>query len=145
MARKKITTIPFHLVELEDENYHIIIDSKLGNGIAGNWVVDTGASKTVFDVNQSEHFNFIEIDNTEVQSAGIGEGSIDTKVGVLPYLKIGDIVLENFTAAIIDMKYINKIYSKFSDFVLVGLIGSDFLVQHDAIINYKKKEIKLYF
>ncbi len=144
MARKKITTIPFHLVELEDENYHIIIDSELGNGIPGNWVVDTGASKTVFDVNQSEQFNFIEIDNTEVQSAGIGEGSIDTKVGKLPYLKIGDIVLENFTAAIIDMQYINKIYSKFSDFVLVGLIGSDFLVKHDAVINFKKKEIKLY-
>lgn len=145
MARKKIITVPILLVELEDHNFHILIETTLSKGIKGKWVVDTGASKTVFDVNQSEHFSIVEMGNTEIQSAGLGEGNIDTQIGELHVLTIGDVELLNEPVALIDLSFINEIYNRFTYESIVGLIGSDFLVKHDAVVNFKKKEIKLYF
>jgi len=145
MARKKITSIPLQLIELEDQNYHILLDSKLSNNISGKWVIDTGASKTVFDVNLSDQFSLVDIHNMDIQSAGIGEGNIETQVGKLYSLNIGSLILCNELVALIDLKFINELYSKFSNEQIVGLIGSDFLVKHQAIINFKKKELKLYY
>jgi hypothetical protein len=145
MAHKKSTTIPIQLIELEDENFHILVETQLGNGFSGKWVIDTGASKTVFDVNLSDQYRLCDIANTEIQSAGIGEGHIETQVGMLTSLKIGEIELKNETVAIIDLKFINQMYSRFTNETIVGLIGSDFLVKHQAIINFKKKELKLYY
>ncbi|HKK82036.1 MAG TPA: aspartyl protease family protein, partial [Prolixibacteraceae bacterium] len=83
MAGETKYTIPIQLVELEDENYHIIIEGTLNNGKALQWVIDTGASKTVFDANLAEHFDADELEATEIQSAGIGEGRVDTQTGIL--------------------------------------------------------------
>lgn len=145
MTRKKIITVPILLVELEDQNFHILIETTLSNEIKGKWVVDTGASKTVFDVNQTDHFSIIEMLHAEIQSAGLGEGNIDTQMGELHVLTICDIELLNEPVALIDLSFINEIYSRFTSENIVGLIGSDFLVHHQAVINFKKKEMKLYF
>lgn len=145
MARKKITTIPLELIELEDQNYHILLNSQLSGNNWGKWVIDTGASKTVFDINLNTHFTFVEINNTEIQSAGIGEGNIETRAGKLYSLSIGSLQLFNEPVALINLKFINELYSKFSNEQIVGLIGSDFLVKYQAIINYKKNELKLYY
>lgn len=145
MARKKTTKIPIQLVELEDDNYHILVETRLHNGFTGKWVIDTGASKTVFDVRYHDQYRLIDSSNTEIQSAGIGEGNIDTQVGMLTSLKIGDVELKDEMVAIIDLKFINHLYRRFTSEVIIGLIGSDFLVRHNAVINFKKREIKLYY
>ena len=56
MSKKKKYVVPLQLVELEDENYHILIETIFQNGEKGKWAIDTGASKTVFDANLIEHF-----------------------------------------------------------------------------------------
>ena len=39
------------------------------------WIVDTGASKTVFDRNQEQYFSLVEnTSRQQYQSAGINEG-----------------------------------------------------------------------
>lgn len=145
MARKKITTVPLELIELEDQNFHILLNSQLSDNSWGKWVIDTGASKTVFDINLKTHFTTVEMNNTEIQSAGIGEGNIETMAGTVHSLCIGSLQLFNEPVALIDLKFINELYRKFSNVQIVGLIGSDFLVKHQAIINYKKNEMKLYY
>jgi len=145
MARKKITIVPVELIELEDQNFHILLNSQLSGNNWGKWVIDTGASKTVFDINLKNHFKVVEMNNTEIQSAGIGEGNIETQVGMLHSINIGALHLIDEPVALINLKFINELYSKFSDEQIVGLIGSDFLVKYQAIINYKKKELKLYY
>jgi hypothetical protein len=52
MSREKKYEIPLLLIALEDENYHLLIDATFLNGENGKWVLDTGASKSVFDINE---------------------------------------------------------------------------------------------
>ena len=143
MARKKYYTLPLQLVELEDQNYHILIETEFQNGEKGKWAIDTGASKTVFDVNQKQYYQLSEQADLEIKSAGLSEAQIDTMAGAIFKLKMGDLELENWPVAIIDMQYVNKLYSQFTNEVIFGLLGSDFLVQHKAVIDFKTMELRL--
>ena len=145
MARKKYYTIPLQLVELEDDNYHILVETTFKNSESGKWAIDTGASKTVFDINQRPHYRFSDLNNVEIKSAGLSEEQIDTRSGFISEMKMGELKLVDWPVAIIDLQYVNKLYSQFTNEVIFGLLGSDFLVQHKAIIDFKKLEIRLYF
>lgn len=145
MARKKTHALPIQLMELEEENYHILIETGFQNNQKGKWVIDTGASKTVFDVHQDEHYHLVTNIYTDVQSAGIGETHIETLTGILPVLKMGDLELKDWPVAIIDLQHINELYQQFTNETIVGLLGSDFLVQHHAKIDYKKLVLTFYY
>ena len=41
--------IPINIIELEPDNFHIMISSVFTDGNSVNWIIDTGASKTVFN------------------------------------------------------------------------------------------------
>jgi hypothetical protein len=144
MTQKKIT-IPIQLIELEDKNYHILIETEFKNGDKGKWAIDTGASKTVFDVNFPQHFKLLAKGDSDLQSAGIVEAKIETQSGLLHLLKLGKLELNHFPVALIDLQFINNLYQQFTSETLVGLLGSDFLVNHKAIIDYKKLVLTLYF
>lgn len=145
MARKKYYAVPLQLVELENENYHILIETEFQNGEKGKWAIDTGASKTVFDINHDQYYRLTEQVDTEIKSAGLGESQIETFAGILPSLKLGQLQIDEWPVAIIDMQFVNKLYSQFTNEVIVGLLGSDFLIQHKAIIDFNKLQLKLYF
>lgn len=144
MTRKRKYTLPIRLLELEDNNFHILVKSQFEDNQSGAWIIDTGASKTVFDQNRSEYFTIDENFEKEIQSAGINEGQIETQTGIIHKLKFNDFELSDLKIAIIDLSHINNIYEEFSGEKIVGLIGGDFLVKHKAIINYKRKELALY-
>ncbi|MBN1767860.1 MAG: clan AA aspartic protease [Prolixibacteraceae bacterium] len=144
MARKRKYTVPIQLIELENENYHILIEGFLKNGKSLQWVIDTGASKTVFDANLAEHFDPDELEATEIQSAGIGEGHVETQTGILHEIYFGQMSLSDWPVAIINLGHINKIYSQFTDIEIAGLLGSDFLLKHQCIIDFKNLQITLY-
>ena len=58
-------------------------------------------------------------------------------------LQIGNHTIENIHAAIIDLQYVNSLYDKHLHRRVAGLLGSDFLVKHEAIIDYRNKELTL--
>ena len=138
MARKKKIEIQLLLVELEEENYHIVVESVFPNGEEGIWIVDTGASRSVFDKNLTQFYEPITTENMEIQSAGIGDSQIDALPGLIPSISFGELRLKDFIVALIDLKHVNDIYSKFSDYKILGLIWSDFLMKYKAEINYKE-------
>lgn len=47
--------IPIKIIELEPESFHLFIECKINRKLA-NILVDTGASKTVFDINRIPNF-----------------------------------------------------------------------------------------
>ena len=47
MKQRKKIEIPLKLVELENENYHILVEIKFSDNEPQMWVIDSGASKTV--------------------------------------------------------------------------------------------------
>jgi len=135
--------IPIEIIKLEDNSFHLMIDVKINN-IKSNLIIDTGASRTVFDINQIEDVctdvNIVD----EQDSSGINALISETKVGYLSKIIFGDLVIENYQCVLLDLAHINSIYKKYTDKNIMGLLGGDFLVKYKAVINYRQKTLKLY-
>lgn len=143
MGRRKRYEIPLNLVELEESNYHILVNSTIFAGEVCRWVVDTGASKSVFDASLSSFYKELEMDVPEIQSAGIGEGLVKTGIGIIPDIDFEAFQLSDFPVALIDFSQINKLYKRYAHVQIQGLLGSDFLLEHKAIINYRTMKMSL--
>jgi predicted aspartyl protease len=131
--------IPIQIVELEDDNYHLIITSVFSDGTKEYWAVDTGASKTVFDKNKKERYSVSDEKTDQVHTAGISEKPLETTIAYLHPLSIGKVKLQKLKVALLDMSHINNLYSKAAHLKICGLLGGDFLMKYKACIDYKDK------
>ena len=135
--------IPLQIIELERENYHILIEGNFEDGTPSCWIIDTGASKTVLDKNLSSHYELMDQDDMEdYQSAGINQGMMETSVGKLTYLHFGEVKIIGQKVALIDLNHVNDIYGKYTSYRIAGLLGGDILMQHQCKIDYANKIIQ---
>lgn len=139
--------IPLQIIELEPDNYHIIISSTFFDGTSGNWIIDTGASKTVFDNNLVEYYSILEGESDEIHTAGAEEQPQEISLALLKPIQFEKLNVENFKVALLDLSHINKLYLKAANIKICGLIGGDFLMKYRAVIDYKKRilVLKTYF
>ncbi len=79
----------------------------------------------------------------EIQSTGINAGELKSSIGNIEKFKLGELKRKNWKVVLIDLSHVNETYKRFSDKRVSGLIGSDFLLRHKAVIDYKKKELVL--
>jgi len=135
--------IPLQIIELERENYHILIEGNFEDGTPSCWIIDTGASKTVLDKNLSSYYEPMDSDDMEdYQSAGINQGMMETSVGKLIYLRFGNLKITGQKVALIDLNHVNDIYGKYTSYRIAGLLGGDILMQHQCKIDYSAKIIQ---
>lgn len=139
------TILPIEIIKLEDESYHLMIEATFDKSQKGHLIIDTGASKTVLD----SHFispyisEFEEIEDNH--SSGINAMITDAQIGTIPFISFNDLELINYKCLLLNLSHINDLYKKYSDRYIAGLVGSDFLLKHDAIIDYKKGTLTLKF
>ncbi|NQU55293.1 MAG: aspartyl protease family protein [Bacteroidetes bacterium] len=131
--------IPIEIIELESDNYHIMVSSVFADGISVNWIIDTGASKTVFDKTLVEYYSVSEGESDEIHTAGIGEQPMNVILAELNSMSFGKLKIGTQKVALLDLSHINELYSKVSDIKISGLLGGDFLMKHRAVIDYQKK------
>lgn len=137
------TKIPIDIIELESSNYHLILPTQFEGVRIGYWIIDTGASKSVFDKN---HADFILSENGETEdlhAANMSEEPLKTSLGILKPLLFGKLKVDNMKVALMDMNHINELYQKVTDYKICGLLGSDFLLKYNAVIDYKRKRLVL--
>ena len=135
--------IPLNIIELERENYHILIEGSFEDGTHSYWIIDTGASKTVLDKNLKMHYENVDSDDMEdYQSAGINQGMMETSVGKLTCLRFGDLEITGQKVALIDLDHVNEIYEKYTSYRISGLLGGDILMQYQCKIDYANKIIQ---
>lgn len=133
--------VPIEVVELEENSFHIITTIQIGS-IEGDFIIDTGASITVID--KSTPFSHEPLDDvSEINSGGVGGEITEVRLVNLPVFKIGEYTLENVHVALIDLQYVNTLYEKHLRRRVSGLLGCDFLVRHEAVIDYKNKQLTL--
>ena len=135
--------IPIQIIELESDNFHLIISSGFSDGTHANWVIDTGASKSVFDKNLVDKYFILENESDEIHSAGIGEKPLETSLAQLKTLHLGKLKIENMKVALLDLSHKNELYLKATNLKICGLIGSDFLMRYQAVIDYRKQALLL--
>ena len=135
--------IPLQIIELERENYHILIEGSFEDGTPSCWIIDTGASKTVLDKNLSSYYENLEPDDLEdYQSAGINQGMMETSIGKLTFLRFGDLNITGQKVALIDLSHVNEIYGKYTSYRIAGLLGGDILMLHQCRIDYATQIIQ---
>jgi predicted aspartyl protease len=137
------TKVPFNIISIEDDGYHLHISCYVNNHSV-NLLIDTGASRSVFDENKiREIVDNIEIKEIEKLSTGLGTNTMQSKKAVLESLKIGDITLNNYEIAILDLSHVNQSYSQIGVQEITGVIGSDLLYYLHAIIDYSNSTLYL--
>ena len=137
------TVIPLDIVPLgEDNSYHLFVRCSI-DGKKYDMLIDTGASHTIFDASLIPEIPADEATINNIQSAGIHAGEVKTSFGHIKKFKLGDLKCKDWTVVLIDLTHVNELYKKFADKRVAGLIGSDFLLVYDAIIDYKKMKLVL--
>ena len=138
--------IPIKIIELEKDNFHILIEGEFNDSTTSSWIIDTGASKSVLDMNQRAYYEILDSDNEDdYHSAGINQGMMETSVGKMFFLKLGELEITNQKVALIDLNHVNEIYGKFTSFKIAGLLGGDILMQYKCRIDYGSQTIQFQF
>lgn len=141
-----ITKLPMRIVPIEDDGYHLLIEIKI-NGQKANLVLDTGASRTVFDKNELE--NYIKNDSSEFQeneklSSGLGTNTMKSEAITLDSLELGTFEINDYLALTLDLEHVKQSYESLNLPKIHGVLGGDLLKKYNAVIYYDKKILKLY-
>jgi hypothetical protein len=138
------TIVPLELINLNDDGFHLLVEVVVF-GQSFHAVLDTGASKTVFDKETVEkHMMDGVLMASDKLSTGLGTNTMESHTIILPLLKIGRLKLKNFEAAVLDLSTINQAYSTLNLPPVIGVLGGDILYSYKAIINYRKLRLKLF-
>lgn len=137
--------IPIEPIKIDDDGYHLFIECLI-NKKKARLLIDTGASKTVFDLNRIDSFFEKKKQKRKMKdklSTGLGTSTMQSKSMRLDEFDISGITYWNFNAILLNMEHVNKSYTSLKIQPIDGVLGSDILMSHKAVINYGKKLLKL--
>jgi predicted aspartyl protease len=140
MPSHKINII---IQEIEKKNYHLFINIKIGKR-SSRLMIDTGASKTVFD--STCVLKFVKkkmLKANKSKSVGLGTSDVVTKIVEINDLKYGTMKVQKMEIAVLDLSHVNHSYVELKLPKIDGVLGSDFLMKYKAVINYPKAVLKL--
>lgn len=137
------TTLPIEIFAIEDDGFHIKTIIQI-NDQQANVIIDTGASRSVFD--QERIVNFLGHNNLEEHdrmSSGLGTNTMTSKKVEIKKLQIGEVEIASYEATILDLSHVNASYEQLELELIDGVLGSDILVDYNAIIDYKQQVLIL--
>lgn len=143
----KYCKIPIRLIPIEEDGFHLMVTAYI-NRKKANLLIDTGASKTVFDLQRIR--NFIpegehSFERNPHMSTGLGSSTIESHMTTLKAFRIGDISLKDFPTVLLDMAVVNQSYALLGIPAIDGVIGSDLLKTLRAQINFLSSSLKMYY
>lgn len=135
--------IPINIINIEGDGFHLIAEGIINNKPA-RFVVDTGASRTVFD--KDRILNYIdnpEFNEKEGISAGIGGTDLSSFIFNIEELSFGDLKINDYQAVAMDLSNVNNSYAMLKLPPIDGVLGGDLMKKYQAVINYKLKKMRL--
>jgi len=128
---------------IENDGFHLKISIKI-NGKKACLILDTGASRTVFD--ETRIANFIGNDTLKKHdrlSTGLGTATMTSKKVTLKKIQLGNLVIKDYQATILDLQHVNQSYLKLDLDPVDGVLGGDILNDYQAVIDYKNEALVL--
>jgi len=132
-------SVPLILINLNDDGFHLLVEIAVFG--AKYWaVVDTGASRSVFDK------GFIEQNSKEIHAGDQSNATTlfttsATIQAIIPKLKIGKLTIKKYPAVALDLETVNDAYASLGHPRVIAILGSDVFYDYQAKINYKKLKI----
>lgn len=136
--------IPLQVLELEHEGYHVLVEIKLLESYH-TMVLDTGASKTVFDKSMLIQAGIAEnaFQTSDMLSTGLGTNAMKSETFKLVDFSIANWSCKPIDVAVLDLSAINYAYSQMNIPPIIGVLGGDILLNYGGVINYKKRTLTL--
>ncbi len=122
------------------ESKHLYCKIELNN-MTGFFLIDSGASNSCIDLKKQDKFKLKKFKKS-YSASGAGNEKFDaykTKKGKFSYNKK---VIDKLNLLLIDMGPINAALNKTDNTSIDGIIGVDFLLRNNAVLNFEK--MKLY-
>src|SRR5690606_10306398 len=118
-----MSEVPLVLLNLQDDGFHLLVEVIVFNQ-PFKAVLDTGASKTVFDKTTMEkHIDPELLKLSDQLSTGLGTNSMASYILTIPDLQIGDLHLKDYEVAVLDLSTINFAYEQLEKEPVIGVIG----------------------
>lgn len=131
-------SIPFKLIELEPESYHILVDATI-NGEPVKLIVDSGASRSVFDIIYDTGERVEGISDTV--AVGFMSENVNIELASIPSLLVAGVKFNDFPIALVNLSSLRELYKNITGLSVAGLLGCDFLVHNVSSINLRSKKI----
>lgn len=135
-------SLPYR-VPLHRRKAGVFVVSIVANNKPYTFVLDTGATATVFDTSRVRPAEFGVGGKTTARAAGLG-GIITIRLVVLKSLRIGEYAMTNYRVAFVDLSSVNKALGIVGDPPVDGVLGEDFLIRHRAVIDIGNSELRFY-
>ncbi|MES2653884.1 MAG: aspartyl protease family protein [Bacteroidota bacterium] len=135
-------SVPLILISLQGDGFHLLVEIVVfGEKLFA--VLDTGASRSVFDKGLMEKY-IKDLTLEEGTQAATIFSSSTTLQGIIPKLKIGGLTLKNYLTVGLDLQGVSDTYMQLGHPAVAAIIGGDILMEFDAKIDYKKKVLRFY-
>ena len=140
---RRYIEVPLQLLDIEGEGFHIMVKGLIHDKEA-NFLIDTGASRSVFDPNTITDFiDNIQFEKKEGMTAGVGSSDLESATFVIDNFFIGKLEIHDYEAVALDLENIHEMYGKLGLPRIDGIIGGDLLKRYKAVINYRSKKLRL--
>ena len=140
---RRYIEVPIQLLDIEGDGFHIMVQGKI-HGKEAHFLIDTGASRSVFDPNTITDFiNDIQFEKKEGMTAGVGSSDLESSTFIMDNFSIGNLEINNYEAVALDLENIHEMYAKLALPHIDGILGGDLLKKYKAVINYSSKKLKL--
>ncbi len=137
------TIIPFKILSIGEEGYHLMVKLYINRKVA-RVIIDTGASATVFDKTRIlKYITDTTVKEHDNLSSGLGTNSMKSHFTTLKKVRIGELKITDYKAVLLDLSHVNKSYHQVGLTPIDGVLGSDILLKHKAIIDYASQKLKL--
>ncbi len=114
------------------------------HGKEANFLIDTGASRSVFDPKTISNFiDDIQFEKKEGLTAGVGSSDLESATFRIDVFSIGKVEICDYEAVALDLENIHEMYGKLGLPRIDGIIGGDLLKRYKSVINYKGKKLRL--
>ena len=139
---RRYIEVPLQLLDIEGDGFHIMVKGKI-HGKEARFLIDTGASRSVFDTKTITSFiDNLQFEKKEGLTADVGSSDLESSTFVIDHLSIGELEITDYEGVALDLENIHEMYAKLHLPHIDGIVGGDLLHEYKAVINYRAKKIR---
>ena len=110
------------------------------NGKPCVFLVDTGGGGTLIDISKKERY---QLAPQAIRDYAAGIGSVSPLIRTSANFSIGDKEFKDDSLFLMDISYLNAEFKKNKSRQVDGVLGTDFMERHHAVIDYSRSSIYL--
>ena len=135
--------ISLQKVEIPPGGIHLALTAML-NGQSVRMVLDTGASRSVLDIDYfQELYPEANLKEELSDSAGVGASGLASYTSWVDSFFIEGFEVKDYELALMDLSHVKESYNQLGEETIYGVIGGDILERYEAIIDYSDLSLTL--